>query len=272
VYVDDRLTPVTDTTIMEGMLLQITCADGCRVQVSDGMNTCFVNVGREKETTEALCRKINNSATVTDLINSIFVFNDFGFDYEWDYENKRLMVSLETDEFYFLHPGSLHERVFRSKDLNSVLGNLERETLKRQAMKKKLEVANFEGIDMGELIGITSTGGVAVTEEIVLQKEPITNNPNGLTPFGNSDIGNLGGVIPGRKNDTSGLNKCIMKDDWLKFPLLDTEDVPSGGGLFETFDEFMEKCRIYLMQTAKKKKISFKVSHTDQAKVTLTIC
>ena len=88
----------------------------------------------------------------------------------------------------------------------------------------------------------------------------------------NSDIGNLGGAIPARKYDTSGLGKCIMKDGWLKFPLLDTEDAPSGGGLIETFEEFMEKCRIFFMQTTKKKNISFKVSHTDQAKVSPTIC
>lgn len=230
---------------MEGMILQITCADGNRLQVSDGMNTCFVNVNREKETTEALCRQINNSATVTDLINSIFIFNDFGFDYDWDYDNKRLMVSLETDDFFFLHPGSLHERVFRSKDLTSVLGNLERETLKRQAMKKKFDDTTFEGIDMGELIGITSSGGLIPTEDPSGQGEQTSAGVGAAVPT-SFDIGNLAGIRSSRgmREESTTLNKCIIKDDWLKFPFIETDDVPTGGELFETFEEFMEKCNI----------------------------
>lgn len=231
---------------MDGMILRITNADGTRIQVSDGMNTCYVNINRGKETGEALCRAINRSATVPDLYNSVFLFNDFEFDFEWDYENKRLMVSLETDSFYFLNPGgSLVKKAVGSKDLNSVLGNLQRESLKRQAMKKRLQASSFEGIDMGELIGITSTGGIAIDDELRINKELVLPNASGTTPLGVSDLSNLGGAGQPHRHETAPLDKCIMKDGWLKFPRydLDSNNIPDCGGLYETFDEFIEKCK-----------------------------
>lgn len=228
---------------MDGMILQITCADGKNVQVSDGMNTCYLNVSRGKQTVEALCRKINKSATITDLVNSIFVISDFMFDFDWDYDNKKLMVSIETEEFDFLHPGAVHERVFRSKDLTSVLGNLERESLKRHAMKKRLQESSFVGIDMGELMGITSSGGVVVEEELKVVREAARPNSNGVIPLTASDIANLGGIKASTNEETTPLDKCLMRKGWLTFPFYESDSVPSCGDLYETFEEFLDKCK-----------------------------
>ena len=223
------------------MLLQIVYVDDSRVQLSDGMNTCYLNADRPKATIEALCRKINKAATAKDLAKSIFMFADFEFDFDWDYENKRLMVSLDTDTFEFLHPGCMHEKVFRSKDLTLVLGNLERETLKRTAMKKRLPASSFMDIEMGELIGTTSSGGLVVEEELVNARE----STKALAPssLAGKDLANLGGR--GMASEESGtITKSLMKNGWLTFPHLESKNVPTTGGLFESFEGFLQQCML----------------------------
>lgn len=222
------------------MLLQIVYVDDLRIQLSDGMNTCYLNSDRPKSTIEALCRKINKAATAKDLVKSIYMVADFKFEFDWDYDNKRLMVSLDTDTFEFLHPGCLHEKVFRSKDLTSVLGNLERETLKRTAMKKKLPASSFMDIEMGELIGTTSSGGLVVEEELLNAAE----STKVLVPSSmiGKNLNNLGGR--GMAAEESGtIIKSLMKNGWLTFPHLESENVPTTGGLFDSFEEFLQKCK-----------------------------
>ena len=238
---------------MEGMILQVVFADDHHLQVSDGMNTCYLNVSRENSTIEALCRKINKSATRQDLLKSIFVVADFLFEFDWDYENKRLMVSLDTDEFDFLHPGAMHEKVFRSKDLTSVLGNLERETLKRNAMKKKLSTTSFVGIDMGELIGITSTGGLVIDDELQVLNELVKPNILGKNPLTTSDMSNLVGKSKAIEPEMGSITKSLMKNGWLTFPVIESDGIPVGGGIFETFDEFVLKCNRIFTQIVNKK-------------------
>lgn len=222
------------------MILQVVYVDDYRIQLSDGMNTCYLNADRPTATVESLCRKINKAATAKDLFKSIFVFSDFIFEFDWDYENKRLMVSLDTDDFDFLFPGSMHEKVFRSKDLTSVLGNLERETLKRNAMKKKLPATSSIGIDMGELIGITSSGGIIMEDELLAaqasSKAPLPSSVVGI------DMSNLN--RKGQPEPEKGtITKSLMKNGWLTFPLLESESIPTTGGLFETFEEFIQQCK-----------------------------
>lgn len=241
---------------MEGMILQITNADGKRIQVSDGMNTCYLNVTREKETAEELCRRINKSATIADLVNSIFIISDFMFDFEWDYDNKRLMVSIETDSYDFLHPGSVHERVFRSKDLTSVLGNLERESLKRHAMKKRLQETSFVGIDMGELMGITSSGGVVIEDELKIAKVQTCPNANPTIPLAISKISNQEGQKPSSAEETSPLDKCLLRKGWLTFPLYESDSVPTCGGIYETFDDFLDKCSPSLIRLQRRQRVT----------------
>lgn len=218
------------------MILQVVYVDDQRVQLSDGMNTCYLNSSRPLSTIEAMCRKINKAAVAKDLIKSIFVFSDFAFDFDWDYDNKRLMVSLDTNDFDFLYPGCLHEKVFRSKDLTSVLGNLERETLKRTAMKKKLPASSCGDIDMGELIGITSSGGI-VEEEIIA-----TPTKQVLLPSTNHRSSKE--IFRSHTEEGGPIMKSLMKNGWLTFPLLESENIPNSGGLFENIEEFIQKCKI----------------------------
>ena len=221
---------------MEGMILQIVYVEDNRVQVSDGMNTAFLNINRESETLESLCRCINKSASRNELLSSIFLFSDFSFDFDWDYENLKLNVSLECDSFHFLYPGALHERVFRSKDLSAVLGKTERETLKREAMKKKLNDNPFEGIDMGELFGIVSSGGVIVEEE----EEKL--NVRSL----HRKIEKVGGDVLGRdENQTQPLDKTLMKNGWLIFPQITEPEVPIMGNVYDTVECFLRQRRFY---------------------------
>lgn len=234
------------------MLLQVVYVDDLRIQLSDGMNTCYLNADRPRQTIDAMCRKINKAATAKDLFKSIFMVADFRFDFDWDYDNKRLMVALDTDTFEFLHPGCLHEKVFRSKDLTSVLGNLERETLKRTAMKKRLPASSFMDIEMGELIGTTSTGGLVVEEELLNQGE----NTKGLVPssMAGKDLTNLGGR--GMATEDSGtITKCLMKNGWLTFPHLESEKVPTTGGLFDSFEDFLQICKFSLVDCNEEKKV-----------------
>lgn len=216
--------------------MQVVYVDDKRVQLSDGMNTCYLNPERPEQTVEAMCRKINKAATPKDLVKSIFVFADFIFDFDWDYDNKRLMVGLDTDEFDFLYPGCLHEKVIRSKDLTSVLGHLERETLKRLAMKKRLPTSSFAGIDMGELIGITSSGGIVEDELLAAgnQNQSASTNARIREP----------GARPQPQEDCGPVMKSLMKHGWLTFPHLESESVPTAGELFDSFDEFLLKCRL----------------------------
>ena len=165
-------------------------------------------------------------------MNSIFVFSDFGFDFEWDYENKKLLVSLETNQFDFLHPGAFHERVFRSKDLSSVMGNYERETLKREAMKKRLENQTFTGIDMSDMLGIQSTGGQIAQE---LAKRKLIDSRINLSAVPSAIVPEGLGVNPS--------DVCIFRNGWLTFPQIQGDNVPQEGGLFETMDDFLVKCK-----------------------------
>lgn len=228
---------------MEGMILQVVYVDDLRIQLSDGMNTCFLNVGREAATIDALCRKINKAATMKDLVKSIYMFCDFTFVFDWDYDNKRLMVSLDTDEFDFLHPGSIHEKVFRSKDLTSVLGNLERETLKRTAMKKRLPTNTFVGIEMGELIGITSSGGLVMDDELQTGKEAINTVPHIKSTFLSQNMSNLGVKGQTLDQETGSITKSLMKNGWLTFPHLESDQVPSNGDLFDSLEAFVNICK-----------------------------
>lgn len=198
------------------------------------MNTACLNVNKEKDTIEELCKKINKNARQNDLMNSIFVFSDFVFDFEWDYENKKLLVSLDTDQFDFLHPGAFHERVFRSKDLSSVMGNYERETLKRQAMKKKLENQTFSGIDMSDMLGVQSTGGHIAQ---ALAKQKLADSRINLSAVSSA-------IPPEGQQGPHPSDVCIFRNGWLTFPQIENDKVPNEGGLFETMDDFLVKCNI----------------------------
>lgn len=220
------------------MILQVTCAEEGKIQVSDGMNTCYLNIGNEKITEDGLCSQINNSANRDELVNSIFVFEDFIFDFEWDYQNKSLMISLVTDSFHFLHPGILHTRINRSKDLSTVLGGIERESLKRAALKKKLQINLFEDIEMDELIGITSTGGIAISNELD-QINRVSGDVMKSELIGHHSLGHFSSLnIP----KVGLIDKCIMMDNWLKFPSIKSNEVLTCGDIFENFEEFVTKC------------------------------
>lgn len=214
------------------MILQIVYVNDKEevIQLSDGLNTCFLNFGRYTQTREALCKKINRKAGSTDLYKSIYVFSNFTFEVDWDYENKRLMVALDTDDFGFLYPGCIHEKVFRSKDLTSVLGNIQRESLKRAAMMKKLQAPDCS-IDVGELIGTTSSGGLVIDEEILAASaKPVVHRhgPDGTT----SRLGD---------EAAAPVIKTLMKDGWLTFPKLESESVPLAGGVFDSLEEFLNQ-------------------------------
>ncbi len=227
------------------MILQVNYVDSERIQVSDGMNTAYLNINREAETIEMLCRCINKTAGLKELHSSIFVFSDFTFDFDWDYENLKLNVSLESSSFHFLHPGVFHERVFRSKDLSSVLGKTERETLKRQAMKKSLEDKAFEGIEMGELFGIKSSGGLIVEEEAKPAKRSDKIQDELEEP----------GADQAQKNqqrhanrseelETAPLDKTLMKNGWLIFPRYSEPEALAKGGLFPSLGSFLDTCTL----------------------------
>ncbi len=222
------------------MILQMLYVDEKRLQVSDGMNTAYLNIGREIETRDALCKCINKLAKLSDLVNSIFVFSDFTFEFEWDYEHKKLMVSIDTDNFDFLHPGSLHERVFRSKDLSTVLGNHERETLKRQAMKKRLQNQTFVGIEVDEILNVVSTGGVAIQEEEIISEIP-KRSMHGISS------GTANSSAPNALGDHAPFDKCLIRNGWLTFPLIQNDKIPLEGGLYETFESFLEQCNHMLL-------------------------
>jgi hypothetical protein len=231
------------------MILQINYVDIARIQVSDGMNTAYLNINREADTIEALCRCINKTAGLKELHSSIFVFSDFTFDFDWDYENLKLNVSLETNSFHFLHPGAFHERVFRSKDLSSVLGKTERETLKRQAMKKNLEEKAFEGIEMGELFGIKSSGGLIVEEDPKLARrgDKIVNELAGQSLGENSkDAQKL--AVRSEDQESAPLDKTLMKNGWLIFPRYREPDVLAKGGLFPSINSFLDTCSFCLIR------------------------
>lgn len=221
---------VTNRRNAEGMVLQIHSIDANRIQVTDGMNTAYLNLSREQATVEALCKKINRSAQIRDAMNSIFVFYDFAFEFDWDCTNLRLMVGVDCDTFDFLHPGVLHERTARVKNISAVLGIDERESLKRQALKKKLKDQPVENIDMNEMLGIVSTGGVLFEGDLkaVLKPEPAVDPQEA----GNGDY------------STAPIDRCLMRDGWLTFPFLEETRFPSAGGVFETLDSFLNSCKI----------------------------
>lgn len=216
------------------MILQVLTADSRRIQVSDGMNTAFLNVGREQETVEAMSLCLNSFTQVTDLESSIFVFSDFMFSFEWDYDNKKLMVSIETDNFDFLHLGTLHERIFRSKDLSTVMSNTEREDHKRKAMQKRMPASS--GIDLGEMIDVKSKG----LDPDILESQ--LNNKNQykkkIDVQGNNDS------KPSYRSNAP-LDKCLLKNGWLSFPQTSSSAVPEQGGLYNSLESFLlEKCAI----------------------------
>lgn len=223
------------------MILQVNYVDLARIQVSDGMNTAYLNINREAETVEALCRSINKTAGLKELHSSIFVFSDFTFDFDWDYENLKLNVSLETSSFHFLHPGAFHERVFRSKDLSSVLGKTERETLKRQAMKRGLQDKAFEGIEMGELFGIKSSGGLIVEEEPkpARRPDPILDELGRTAGHSGADAARRS-----EEQESAPLDKTLMKNGWLVFPRYREPEVLARGGLFPSLGAFLDTCTL----------------------------
>ena len=223
---------VTGQPVQDGLILQVIAADARRILVSDGMNTAHLNAGNEQTTLESLARKINGCASARELEHSVFVFWDFSFSFDWDYEHKKLQVSMDTLSFDFLTPGSLHERVFRSKDLCSVLSNTEREVHKREAMKRKLHASSAgEEIEVGELLDIVSGGGgvlAVVGESELLQRR----REGGETDEKREETG----------TGSEGVGRCLVRKGWLTFPATQRmNDLDTG--VFESVSDFTRECR-----------------------------
>ena len=112
------------------------------------------------------------------------------------------------------------------------MGIYERETLKREAMKKRLENQTFTGIDMSDMLGIQSTGGQIAQE---LAKRKLIDSRINLSAVPSAIIPEGLGVNPS--------DVCIFRNGWLTFPQIQGDNVPQEGGLFETMDDFLIKCK-----------------------------
>jgi hypothetical protein len=240
--------------ISDGLIVQIVFWDENKIQISDGMNTAYLSMFKTEETIEKLCRSINKTATTSDLFRSIFVISNFTFDFDWDMENTKLMCSVETDCITFLHPGSFHEKIFRSKDIVAVMSQNDQEVEKRNAMKKKIS-APADEIDMGELLNISSTGGIVVEDEEQLVRsikerefqkaaEAMVNNTPSLVLGGDDKVlEKLGSSHFGNMVSTQ-VNKCLIIGGWLNFPCAKEGSlVSSHGKLFQSFEEFYDTCK-----------------------------
>ena len=85
--------------VMEkAMVLQVTRRYG-KIHVSDGENYVYLNSGRERSTIKRMCQCINTSANMDDLQRSVFLFKNFTFSFDWDYNIQQLIVSLECEDY-----------------------------------------------------------------------------------------------------------------------------------------------------------------------------
>jgi hypothetical protein len=73
-----------------------------------------------------------------DLNRSVFLFKNFTFNFDWDYSNQQLIVSLECKDFYCLAPNNYMEKHKRDKYISLIFSAKERESYKRRAMTKSI--------------------------------------------------------------------------------------------------------------------------------------
>lgn len=218
------------------------------------MNSACLNLFRTEETTEKLCRAINKTATTSDLFRSIFVISNFKFEFDWDMTNTKLVCGVESDDFTFLHPGTFHEHIFRSKDIVAVMSVNDQEVEKRTAMKKNF-TAPADQIDMGELLNISSTGGIVVEDEAELVRsikerefqkaaqQAVQVNPS-LVIGGDDQLMEKLGVSTYGNIASSQINKCLILGGWVNFPDPRADDtVLRNGQMFQSFEEFFTTCR-----------------------------
>lgn len=238
--------------------MQIVFWDEQKIQISDGMNTAYLNMFRAEETSEKLCRAINKTATTADLFRSIFVITDFTFVFDWDTQNTKLVCGVESDSFTFLHPGSFHERIFRSKDIVAVMSINDQEVEKRTAMKKKICIP-AEEIDMGELLNIASSGGIVVEDEEQLVRsikqrefqkavEAVVESNHGPVIAGEDKTLEKLGVSQIGNHVSTQINHCIVIGGWINFPDPKEDDlVLTQGKMFQSFEEFYSICMLWLI-------------------------
>lgn len=229
---------------MEGMILQVISIDESKILLTDGMNNCYLNYSREIETIDILTSSINSSAAMGAAQYSLYVFSDFTFSFDWDYQAKRLIISLNTLDIQFLYPGQFHERIFRSKDLSTVLGQNEKEELKRAVMRRRFVPTQSNDIDVMELLGVTSTGvDRPDTEELALKAGRDKRGAHAVLvdPVGFSNM--MGDDEQTTLDDpTEDFQYCLNKNGWLVFPDSSRTTGLPEPGIFPSLAAFYKEC------------------------------
>jgi hypothetical protein len=124
------------------------------------------------------------SCTNNNVLQSLYVFKNFTFDFIWDYANEKLIMSLDTKDGAFLFPGELHPFIGRTKLLTTSLGSQEQEIFKRKAMQKSIQrKRQGEENPFDDVIGIdemmTKSAGPAVLQvssKVINELDPNASN------------------------------------------------------------------------------------------------
>lgn len=203
-----------------------------RISVGDGMTHVLLNMGREEETLKMLCKCINRSAGIDQLTNSIFVLNNFGFDFDWDFKATCLRVGITCDDFEFLFPGAFHERSYKSKDIITIMGQQDKEEIKREILRfRSIFIAAPEEIPLDDLIETLPSVGIMHQEPIHIPKPPEVKIEN---------VEDEKKVVEEQVRE----DRWMIKDHWLVYlNRLQCYQEEKVSPLFATFGDLLSKCR-----------------------------
>lgn len=104
-----------DSVISDGVLLQVYKVEPI-LMVSDGINHLALNYSDPQEKTKNWLKNLMaSSCVVGNIIQSLYVFKNFTFDFIWNYAEEKLIISLEVKDGDFLFPGEMHPFIGRTK-------------------------------------------------------------------------------------------------------------------------------------------------------------
>ena len=141
-----------DPVISDGVLLQVYKLEPI-LMVSDGINHLALNYSESKEKSQNWLKDLMaTSCNKSNILQSLYVFKNFTFDFVWNYAEEKLIISLETKSASFMFPGEMHPFIGRTKLLTTSLGSQEQEIFKRKAMQKSIKNNRNDILD--DVIGL----------------------------------------------------------------------------------------------------------------------
>ena len=154
-------------------MVQLTINYG-KLFISDGENFVNLNFKKEIETIEKLREDLPEDMHTEDLVGSLYQINGFSYSYHWDYNNKEVIISVNTDSFRQISPANTLEIHRKDRNLNFLMTKDEKEEQKRRCLQSALpSLTPAIDFSMDDLLGVEST---LITEEEKERAEAIQSS------------------------------------------------------------------------------------------------